>query len=214
MKALVIGATGATGELLVDELLADQNYTRVTIFVRRPTGKQNPKLVEHVINFSSPETYKDLIVGDVLFSCLGTTLKAAGTKENQWKIDFEIPAAFATFGKENGVSSIVLLSAFGASSESKVFYSQIKGKLEDKITRLDFEQYIIFRPGLLLRAGSDRFVEKIMGYILKGVNAIGLFRKFRPMPTALLAEKLVKAPTVFPAGTSVIELDEIFRLRD
>ena len=214
MKALVIGATGATGEFLVDELLADKNYTTVTIFVRRPTGKQNPKLVEHVINFSSPETYKDLIVGDVLFSCLGTTLKAAGTKENQWKIDFEIPAAFATFAKENGVSSIVLLSAFGASSESKVFYSQIKGKLEDKIARLDFEQYIIFRPGLLLRAGSDRLGEKIMGYVLKGVNAIGLFRKFRPMPTALLAEKLVKAPKVFPSGTTIIELEAIFRLPD
>lgn len=214
MKALVIGATGATGEFLVEELLADQNYTQVTIFVRRPTGKQNPKLVEHIINFSSIDAYKALIVGDVIFSCLGTTLKAAGSKENQWKIDFEIPASFATLARENGMSSIVLLSAFGASSQSRVFYSQIKGKLEDKIAELDFEQYIIFKPGLLLRAGSDRFGEKITGYLLKGVNAIGLLRKFRPMPTSLLAKKLAKAPKVFPAGTSVVELDEIFTLPD
>ena len=82
MKAIIIGATGATGELLVDELLRGTAYTTVTIFVRRPTGKQNPKLVEHVVDFSKIDSYKDLIVGDVLFSCLGTTLKAAGSKEN------------------------------------------------------------------------------------------------------------------------------------
>ncbi|MCD0465792.1 NAD(P)H-binding protein [Flavobacterium sp. ENC] len=214
MKALVIGATGATGKLLVDRLLADKDYTTITIFVRRPTGKQNPKLIEHIINFSTVDAYKELIVGDIMSSCLGTTLKAAGSKENQWKIDFEIPATFAALARENGVSSLVLLSAYGASSKSSVFYSKIKGELEDKIAQLDFEQYIIFRPGLLLRAGSDRFGEKIMGSLLKGLNAIGLFRTFKPMPTTVLAEKLTKAPKIFSAGTSVIELDEIFRLQD
>lgn len=214
MKALVIGATGATGELLVNRLLADKDYTAVTIFVRRPTGKQNPKLIEHIIDFSAIGTYKELIVGAIMFSCLGTTLKAAGSKENQWKIDFEIPATFAALARENGVSSLVLLSAYGASSQSRVFYSKIKGELEDKIAELHFEQYIIFRPGLLLRAGSDRFGEKIMDSLLKALNAIGLFRTFKPMPTTVLAEKLTQAPKVFPAGTSVIELDEIFRLQD
>lgn len=169
MKALVIGATGATGELLVEALLADNDYTTVTIFVRKTTGKQNPKLTEHIINFSNIDTYKQLVVGDVLFSCLGTTLKAAGSKENQSKIDLDIPTTFAELARENGVSSFVLLSAYGASSESRVFYSQIKGKLEDKITELAFEQYIIFRPGLLLRANTDRFGERIMGNILKGI---------------------------------------------
>lgn len=210
MKALVIGATGATGELLVEALLADTNYTTVTIFVRRPTGKQHPKLTEQVINFSDITACKDLIVGDVLFSCLGTTLKAAGSQENQRKIDLDIPATFARLARENGVSSLVLLSAYGAASQSRVFYSKIKGELEEKVAALDFEQYIIFRPGLLLRAGSDRFGEKIMGSLLKGLNTIGLFRKFKPMPTTILAEKLTKSPKVCPAGNSVIELDEIF----
>ncbi|MBS7254806.1 NAD(P)H-binding protein [Flavobacterium branchiicola] len=214
MKALVIGATGATGDFLVDELLLDKYYTSVTIFVRKPTGKQNPKLTEHVIDFSNIEIYKDLIVGDVFFSCLGTTLKAAGSKENQWKIDYEIPSAFASLARENGVSSVVLLSAYGASAQSSVFYSQIKGKLEDKIAQLNFEQYIIFRPGLLLREGTDRFAEKISGSVLKGLNAIGLFSNFKPLPTDLLAEKLAKAPNVLPDGTSIIELEKIFTLRD
>jgi uncharacterized protein YbjT (DUF2867 family) len=210
MKAIIIGATGATGELLVDELLGYKEYTAVAIFVRRPTGKQNPKLVEHVIDFSKIDSYKDLIVGDVIFSCLGTTLKAAGTKENQLKIDFDIPVAFARLGKENGIVSFVLLSAYGASAKSTVFYSQLKGKLEDEISGLNFEQYIIFKPGLLLREGSDRLGEKISAGVLNFVNAIGLFRKFKPMPTALLAQKLAKAPKILPKGISVIELEKIF----
>ncbi|KQX15312.1 NAD(P)H-binding protein [Flavobacterium sp. Root420] len=210
MKAVVIGATGSTGKFLVDELLADAAYTSITVFVRRAIGKQHPKLIEHIIDFSTIDSYKDLVVGDVFFSCLGTTLKAAGSKENQTKIDFDIPETFARLAKENEVPSFVLLSAYGASTESKVFYSQIKGKLEDKIAALDFEQYIIFKPGLLLRQDTDRFVEKIMGSLLNMFNSIGLFRKFKPLPTALLAEKLAKAPKVLPKGNHIISLDEIF----
>ncbi|MBF4464270.1 NAD(P)H-binding protein [Flavobacterium sp. LC2016-12] len=212
MKALVIGATGSTGEFLVDELLADAAYTSVTVFVRRSIGKQHPKLTEQIIDFSNIHSYKDLIVGDVFFSCLGTTLKAAGSKENQIKIDFDIPATFAKLAKENGIKSFVLLSAYGASAQSKVFYSQIKGKLEDKIEELGFRQYIIFKPGLLSRVGTDRFGEKIMDNLLRTVNAIGLFRKFKPLPTELLAEKLAKAPKVLPIGISIIKLEEIFSL--
>ena len=210
MKALVIGATGSTGEFLVDELLADKNYELVTIFVRRATGNKHPKLIEQIIDFSNIDNYKNLIVGDVIFSCLGTTLKAAGSKENQKKIDFDIPATFAKLARENGVSSFVLLSAYGATSKSKVFYSKIKGELEDSLAELNFEQYIIFKPGLLLRVNSDRFGEYAMAKILKAVNAIGLFKKFKPLPTDLLAKKLTKAPKVLPKGTSIIELDKIF----
>ncbi|KUJ61222.1 semialdehyde dehydrogenase [Flavobacteriaceae bacterium CRH] len=210
MKALIIGATGSTGKFLVDELLADSNYTTVTVFVRKSTGNQHPKLVEQIIDFSKIDHYKDLIAGDVFFSCLGTTLKAAGSKENQKKIDLDIPATFARIARENEVASFVLLSAVGASSKSKVFYSEIKGKLEEKISELNFEQYIIFKPGFLLREGSDRLGEKVMAFVLKTVNAIGLFKKYKPVPTALLAEKLAKAPKILPKGKSVIELDEIF----
>ncbi|WP_264537485.1 NAD(P)H-binding protein [Flavobacterium sp. N1736] len=210
MKALVIGATGATGELLVDELLADKEYESVVIFVRRPTGKSHPKLTEQIVDFSKIDNYKELIVGDVIFSCLGTTLKTAGSKENQWKIDFEIPAGFAKAAKENGVSSFVLLSSYGASAKSNVYYSQIKGKLEDQIAELHFEQYIIFRPGLLLRPDTDRFGEKISAKILNVANAIGLFKKFKPMPTYILAQKLAKSPKVLLKGTTIIELDKIF----
>ncbi len=210
MKAIVIGATGSTGKFLVDELLSNADYTNIEIFVRKPTGMENPKLKEHVIDFSKINNYKDIIVGDIIFSCLGTTLKAAGSKENQRKIDFDIPVTFAGLAKENGVSSFVLLSSYGASSQSKVFYSQLKGKLEEKISELNFEQYIIFRPGLLLRPGTNRFAEKVMVKMLNAVNAVGLFTKFKPLPTNVLARKLAKAPKVLPNAKVVIELKEIF----
>ncbi len=210
MKAIVIGATGSTGKFLVDELLSNADYTNIEIFVRKPTGMENPKLKEHVIDFSKINNYKDIIVGDIIFSCLGTTLKAAGSKENQRKIDFDIPVTFAGLAKENGVSSFVLLSSYGASSQSKVFYSQLKGKLEEKIAELNFEQYIIFRPGLLLRPGTNRFAEKVMVKMLNAVNAVGLFTKFKPLPTNVLARKLAKAPKVLPNAKVVIELKEIF----
>ncbi len=210
MKALIIGATGATGKDLVNILLQDPAYTEVVIFVRRPGGMTHPKLSAIITDFDNLEQVSGAIKGDVWFSCLGTTLKAAGSKEKQFHIDYEIPAQFAEIAKKNGVSRTVLLSAYGASATSNVFYSKMKGQLEEKIASLAFETYIIFRPGLLLRKHTDRLGERLSAGIIKFLNTIGLIRKFRPMPTSTLAEKLAKAPKVLPAGKHIIELNKIF----
>lgn len=212
MKALIIGATGATGKDLVNVLLRDPDYTQIVIFVRRSTGINHPKLIEVITNFDKLEEVTENINGDVLFSCLGTTLKAAGSKEKQSHIDFETPLYFATIAKRNAVPRMVLLSAYGASATSKVFYSRLKGKLEEAIAGLAFDQYIIFRPGLLLRKDTDRTGERISAALLKGLNSIGIIRKFRPLPTAILAEKMVKAPQSFENGKFVIALNKIFSL--
>lgn len=209
MKALLIGATGSTGKFLLNELIQNDDYTSVTIFVRNPTGRSHPKLSEHVIDFSNLDKYREHITGDVLFSCLGTTLKKAGSQEKQWKIDFEIPAAFATIAKQNGVNSFVLVSSSDASPSSRVFYSRMKGELEARITELNFGQYIIFKPGPLLREGSDRAGEKIVVKVLTFFNSIGMLKKYKPLPTEVLAMKLAKAPWKLPQGTSVLKLQEI-----
>jgi uncharacterized protein YbjT (DUF2867 family) len=209
MKALIIGATGATGKDLVDVLLKDADYTTIVIFVRRSTGLVNPKLVEILTDFDKLEEVTASITGDVWFSCLGTTLKAAGSKDKQWHIDYEIPMKFAEMAKSNGVPCVVLLSAYGASTTSRVFYSKMKGKLEEDITKLAFAQCIIFKPGILSRKGSDRAGERIMVGLLNFLNRLGLIRKFKPLPTSTLAEKLAKAPKVFGRGMHVIELNKI-----
>ncbi|WDF57668.1 NAD(P)H-binding protein [Flavobacterium sp. KACC 22758] len=210
MKALVIGATGSTGKFLTEELLNDNDYTSVVTFVRKPSGKTHLKLTEHIVDFENVRHLKNLITGDVLFSCLGTTLKAAGSKEKQWKIDFDIPAAFAAEAQKNQVKSFVLVSSYGASAQSSVFYSKMKGKLEDYIAALNFEQYIIFRPGPLVRQDSDRLGEKIAVKVIGILNKIGLFKKFKPLETSLLAKKIVKAPKILSSGTTIVELNKIF----
>ncbi|WPO78888.1 NAD(P)H-binding protein [Flavobacterium sp. KACC 22761] len=212
MKAIIIGATGSTGKELVEALLKNNDYSSISIFVRRSIGKTHPKLSEHIVDFSKIDQFKDLITGDVLFSCLGTTLKVAGSKENQWKIDFDIPAAFARIGKENNIKSFVLVSSYGASAKSSVFYSKMKGKLEDFIAELHFEQYLVFRPGPLIRENTDRLGEKISVKVIKFFNGIGLFKNLKPISTAFLAEKLAIGPKKLPEGTTILELDAILNL--
>jgi uncharacterized protein YbjT (DUF2867 family) len=168
------------------------------------------KLTEIVTDFDSLNDVSGQIQGDVLFSCLGTTLKAAGSKENQWHIDYEIPLEFARTARRNGVPRMVLLSAYGASPNSNVFYSKLKGELEEKMKELAFEKLIIFKPGLLLRENSDRLGEKVSASLLGVLNSLGLLKKFRPMPTKLLAEKLSEAPKIAKKPVTVVSLDEIF----
>ncbi|WP_417941270.1 NAD(P)H-binding protein [Flavobacterium sp. RS13.1] len=212
MKALVIGATGATGKELVEQLLENKDYTSVSIFVRNSMGKSHPKLTEHVVDFLKTDQFTDLITGDVLFSCLGTTLKSASSKENQWKIDFDIPAAFALEARKNEVKSFVLVSSYGASSKSSIFYSKMKGALEDYIAALNFEQYLVFRPGPLIRKNTDRLGEKISVGLIKTLNTIGLFKNLKPISTAFLADKMIKARKKLPSGSSVLELKQILDL--
>lgn len=210
MKALAIGATGATGKDLVNVLLQDDAYTEVVLFVRKATRLSHPKLAEVITDFDNLEKVSEFIKGDVWFSCLGTTLKGAGSKEKQWHIDYEIPLKFAEIAKANNVRAAVLLSAYGAAASSGVFYSRMKGTLEDSIAKLSFNPYIIFKPGLLVRKDTDRWGERVSARILNGMNSVGLFKKFRPLPTATLAQKLAKAPKILTTGTHVIELDRIF----
>ncbi len=212
MKALIIGATGATGKDLVQILLQDPDYTALVIFVRRSSGITHAKLTEIITDFNNPKEVSTHIKGDVLFSCLGTTLKAAGSKEKQLHIDYEIPLQFAAIARRNGIAKVVLLSAYGASPTSNVFYSKLKGRLEEAINALTFEKYIIFRPGLLLRKDTDRFGERVMARLLNFLNTFGLFKKYRAISTLILAEKMAKAPKIFTAGKHVIALDKIFEV--
>ena len=138
MKALVIGATGAAGKDLVGQLLADDAFEKVDIFVRRPGGWNSPKLTTHLVDFDKPEEWKDLVSGDVLFSCLGTTLKAAGGPAAQWKVDYTYQYEVARAARENGVPKYVLISSIGADPQAKIFYARMKGELEDAVKQLEF----------------------------------------------------------------------------
>ncbi|MFN4363922.1 NAD(P)H-binding protein [uncultured Chryseobacterium sp.] len=210
MKALVIGATGATGKDLVEQLLQDRDFEEVHIFVRKPLKIQNDKLKIHVIDFDKPEEWKNIVRGDVAFSCLGTTLKSAGSKEAQRKVDFDYQYEFAKAAKENNVDDYILVSAYGANPKSKIFYSRMKGELEEAVKKLHFEKITIFKPGMLERKDSDRTGEVLGSRIIKFANKLGLLESQKPLPTDVLAKAMINSSKIKSNGYSSIKLGNIF----
>ena len=213
MKALVIGATGAVGKDLVQQLSEDSTFERVDIFVRREVKNPAAKVVAHVVDFDHPETWADQLRGDVLFSCLGTTIKAAGSQEAQWKVDYTYQYEAAKAAKADGVKNYVLVSSVGANAKSRVFYTKMKGALDDAVQQLGFEGCFILRPPSLIRKGSDRFGEKVGIVALKAFNAIGLMRSFTPMPTEAVAAAMIRLAKSGRKGVEIIESQEILKVQ-
>ena len=210
MKALIIGATGATGKDLLAQLLEDEAYSEIHSFVRNPMSISHPKLHAHVVDFDTPEAWADLVRGDVAFSCLGTTLAVAGSKEAQWRVDYDYQYAFAQQCKANGVPTFVLVSAAGAKAQSKLFYNRMKGQLEDAVKALEFTRLLIFQPSVLVRKGSDRKGEQFGLKMIVLLNKIGLFKRYRPMPTNVLAQRMRREVATATEGVHTFILDEIF----
>ncbi|MBF1454694.1 MAG: NAD(P)H-binding protein [Prevotella nanceiensis] len=205
MKAIVLGATGAVGLDLVEMLLKDDAFSEVEVFVRRAMPMENAKLTTHIVNFKQPNEWQDMIKGDVVFSCMGTTLKAAGSKERQYEIDYTYQLEFAQAAHSNGVAAYILVSSAMASAKSKFFYTRMKGELEDAI-----HQEVIMRPPSLIRKNTTKINEKIAVAVLKVLNALGLFKKQRPMPTEVVAKAMI---VVAKKGSSgVFESTDIWNL--
>ncbi|SFB94877.1 Uncharacterized conserved protein YbjT, contains NAD(P)-binding and DUF2867 domains [Flexibacter flexilis DSM 6793] len=209
MKALLIGATGATGHDLLELLLQNDDYQQVDVFVRRDLGIKHDKLRTHIIDFGKPEEWAHLVTGDVLFSCLGTTLKVAGSQAQQRIVDYDYQLAFAKAAKANAVNCYVLVSSSGASSQSRIFYSKMKGELEDAVKALQFSKLLIFNPPLLERKNSDRKMEVLALKVFAFFNGLGLLGGMRPLATDLLAKAMLKAVQSLGQGQHIIKDQEI-----
>lgn len=212
MKAIIIGATGAVGRDLLEQLLASENYERVDVFVRRPLDVQHDKLCVHVIDFEKPETWRQDVTGDsdsVLFSCLGTTLKQAGGQKPQWRVDHDYQLEFARAAAENGVGEYALVSSMGAKASSMNFYMRMKGTLEDEVKTLPFRHITIVQPPSLIRKQSDRWAETVSVRILLALNKIGLLRGVAPMPTEEVAACMLRHAGNGKTGVEVITNQEI-----
>lgn len=212
MNALLIGATGATGTDLLKKLLNDTSFDEVAVFVRKPIAVTNDKLKVHVVDFDRPEEWNHLVKGDVAFSCLGTTLKAAGSKEAQRKVDYDYQYNFARTAKENNVAHFILVSSFGANSKSDFFYSQIKGELEDAVKKLTLKKTTIFNPGMLQRKNTDRPGEVVAQKVLQFINMLGLFKKHKPLPTEVLAQAMMNAAKNQTNSYDIVKLNAIHEL--
>ncbi len=211
MKAIIIGATGATGSDLLQLLLNDSDYEQIDIFVRRAPNFAHPKLKSHIVDFDSIASWKQLIKGDILFSCLGTTLKAAGSKDNQFTVDYTYQYEFAKAAKENQVAQYVLVSSAFSSSKSPFFYTKIKGKLEDDVKLLGFSKLIIFNAPMLLRKGTDRLSEKITIRIFNFLSRIGIGKKHQPLPTEQLAKAMLQSVKKLKDGEYALTRKDILK---
>ena len=214
LTALVIGATGATGTELVQQLIDDNRYTTVVVFSRRPLLVTGVKLTTHIVDFDNPQTWAHLVKGDVLFSALATTLKQAGSQKEQYKIDYIYQYQTAATAAANGVAKYVLVSAMGANPKSWLFYPRIKGELDNAVAALPFKQIHIFRPGFLLRQPDKiRPMEKLGIAIIQFFNKFGLFKSQRPLPVEVLAQKM-RSVLLNPDAQQfqIYSLDSIFDL--
>jgi uncharacterized protein YbjT (DUF2867 family) len=193
MKAIILGATGLVGNLILKEVLNDNNFSEVLIFVRKPTGISNPKLKEIVTPMTDINVLSSSIKGDVLFNALGTTIKQAGSKEEQQRIDRDLPIAFARIASENGVKTMVNVSSTGASLKGG-FYLKTKAEMENGTEKFFPGKTFHFRPGLLVGNRKEfRFAEKIATGVMKLLDPIlvGSSKKYRSMPVDKLAKAMV-----------------------
>ena len=192
LDAIVLGATGATGQELVKLLLKDPNFSKVTIFVRKKPKVKHKKLTIYEIDFSRLNEYKGLINGDVIFSALGTTLSQAGSKTQQYLVDFNYQYEFAKIGSENKVIHYSLVSSVGANIKSPFFYPKTKGALEEAVKKLGFNNIYIFQPPFLIRQSNlMRPGEKRALNILKLLNKIGILKSQKPISVSDLAQKMI-----------------------
>ncbi|WP_104382081.1 NAD(P)H-binding protein [Sphingobacterium sp. HMA12] len=212
MRAVLIGGSGATGRILVQDLLNSAEFTEVIVLLRRKTFEEQPKLQQIIVDFNKLQEFEQHIRGDVAISCLGTTAKDAGSKDAQWKVDHDLNLQFAALAKKNEIPCFVLLSAVNADAGSKIFYNRMKGSLEQHVKALDFGKLIIVQPGGLIRPNTDRLGEKIGINALKAFNRIGLFKTYEALPVARVAMAMLQAIRSCQDPVNIISVKDIKQL--
>jgi len=213
MRAIVIGATGLVGNLILKEVLNDNDFSEVRIFIRKYTGTINPKLKEIVNPLKDIDALSSEIQGDVLFNALGTTIKQAGSQEEQQRIDRDLPVNFARIASGNGVKIMVNVSSVGANLKGG-FYLRTKAEMENGTEKFFPNSVFHFRPGFLVGKRKDfRLAEKIAFVAMKVIDPIliGSSKKYRSMPADKLAKAMVSL-SKNPAGkANVLYYSEIMQ---
>lgn len=211
---VVIGATGMIGNLVTQQLLKDDAFNKVRILVRKPVLLQHPKLETVLVNFADMDDYKNKLGnGDCIFSCIGTTQKnVKGDNQLYRSIDHDIPFHAATFGKEAGFQSFLMVSSVGANKTSSNFYLRLKGELEEAIDAVDFNSLHIFRPSILLGDRNEyRFGEHILQSTSRAFSALlfGSLRKYKAIEGKTVATAMVNAAKKTSQGKFLYEYDAI-----
>jgi len=213
MIAALIGGTGLTGSFLLRQLLADPAIEEVICISRKPLKIANANLTELLLSdLAQLPSMEAGIRAEIYFCCLGTTIGAAGSKENFEKVDHAAIVDFAKIAKAHDASSFTLVSSMGANANSMNFYSQVKGRTEDDVKALGLRSLIIFRPGLLVGPRREfRLGERIATRILVPLSKLlpARIRKSLLTEAEILAERMLDEGKSAPEGVHVISAKDI-----
>lgn len=195
MEAIVIGATGLTGQALTKYLLQDNAFTKVKILVRKKTNLSHSKLEEIIFDFDNPSLQAVALKADVLFNALGTTLKKAGSQGAQQVIDRDYPIVLAQLAKTQGVTKMLSVSSVGADSNSSNFYLRTKGEMEDGVQKVFGNQAVFFQPSFLVGDRQEfRIGEKIGLWAMKVIDLflVGPVAKYHSIDADDVAKAMIE----------------------
>ena len=190
-------------------LLADDRYTHVTALVRKKSLRANSKLAQLILDFGALPA---LPTADDAYCCLGTTLKKAGSQAAFRQVDFECVVNFARAAKQADVKRFLVISSLGANARSAVFYSRVKGEMENALRTIDFDTVHIFQPSLIL--GERKVARPAERFGIAAFNAVGAvmvgpMRKYRPIASATIAQAMLNAAFSASRGISAYQSDAI-----
>lgn len=194
--AVIIGATGAVGREISNEILSGEYYDRIYILGRSSINKlpDDSRLTKIIIDFENINFDTSILEDADVFASLGTTIKIAGSKENQRKIDVDYTVNFSNLC-EGKVRSFNVVSAIGANSKSKNFYNSLKGELEDKLKVMNLGVLRIFQPSLLISKRDDkRFLEELFMKVSSIFQLVlkGKAKKYSPIEVSVLGREIVR----------------------
>jgi uncharacterized protein YbjT (DUF2867 family) len=207
--ALIAGASGLVGGECLRRLLASDAYTKVTVVTRRSLGSdaKHQKLREIVVDFAQLDRIKAELRADHVFCALGTTIRKAGSQAKFRQVDFEYPRHLAELALRNGARHFSLVSALGASSKSGVFYSRVKGELEDALRAMNWPSLCILRPSVIAGDRQEsRPLERLSELLLRFGPAT-----YRPVVAGRIAAAMVATAQREPRGVTILESREIPR---
>jgi len=211
-KAILLGASGITGNSLLLHLLENRNFSDILIVVRRELRIQHPKLKQLIIDFDRMNDYRSQISGDTVFCCLGST-KAKTPDENEYrKIDCEYPAQLGSIALENGAESFHLVSFIKANKNASNLYMRIKGISEEYIRAIAFPAIHIYRPMLFDTPRNDKhFKESFINLLMQGINPIllGGLRKYRSIKVEHIARAMIRCSLEDQKGVFIHDSGEI-----
>ncbi len=191
MKVILLGATGLVGSHILDLLCRDKRIEKVYCLVRRSLHIEYSKVEEFIVDFTNQSTFP-VLEANALFVAFGTTLKKAGSKENQFTIDVEIPTKVMKWASDNGVRKCALVSALGVNKNSPFFYSRMKAELDERARGLYFDHLVIVKPSVLAgERKENRIGEKIGLAMGKLIGKTGLINTYKPVHARKVAAAMI-----------------------